>query len=165
MRRLTVPEHYSGYHEVITIFAERLAFSVSQLSTTPFLGSVLSMYTSRMTLLQVVWHIMPTRSLLYAECTMATRNVVLTDHLEKVVNDLVLSGRYQNASEVLREGLRLLEKREAEEAAKLEALRHATSLGLMDLETGRFVEISGDELGGLLDDIGNQVSGSVGDEH
>ena len=40
---------------------------------------------------------------------MATRNVVLTDHLEKVVNDLVLSGRYQNASEVLREGLRLPE--------------------------------------------------------
>ncbi|WP_341962560.1 type II toxin-antitoxin system ParD family antitoxin [Pseudomonas sp. RC10] len=96
---------------------------------------------------------------------MATRNVVLTDHLEKVVNDLVLSGRYQNASEVLREGLRLLEKREAEEAAKLEALRQATSLGIMDLENGRFVEVSGDELDGLLDDIGNQVSGSVGDKH
>ena len=47
---------------------------------------------------------------------MATRNVVLTDHLEQVVNDLVVSGRYQNASEVLREGLRLLEKREAEES-------------------------------------------------
>lgn len=99
------------------------------------------------------------------ESIMATRNVVLTDHLEKVVNDLVISGRYQNASEVLREGLRLLEKREAEEAAKLEALKHATSLGLMDLERGRFVEFSAGGLGDFLDDIGNQVAVTVGEKH
>ncbi|MDR9862460.1 type II toxin-antitoxin system ParD family antitoxin [Pseudomonas baetica] len=96
---------------------------------------------------------------------MATRNVVLTDHLEKVVNDLVLSGRYQNASEVLREGLRLLEKREAEEAAKLDALRHATSIGLMDLEQGRFIEVRSEDLGSLLADIGNQAAQSVAEKH
>ncbi|TVT81977.1 type II toxin-antitoxin system ParD family antitoxin [Pseudomonas sp. H3(2019)] len=96
---------------------------------------------------------------------MATRNVVLTDHLEKVVNDLVLSGRYQNASEVLREGLRLLEKREAEEAAKLDALRHATSIGLMDLEQGRFIEVRSEDLGNLLADIGNQAAQSVAEKH
>jgi antitoxin ParD1/3/4 len=38
---------------------------------------------------------------------------------------MVVSGRYQNASEVLRDGLRLLQRRELEEAAKLEALRGA----------------------------------------
>ena len=96
---------------------------------------------------------------------MATRNVVLTDHLEQVVNNLVLSGRYQNASEVLREGLRLLEQREAEEAAKVEALRHATSIGLMDLEQGRFVEVDGDGLGRLLTDIGETASLSVAEKH
>lgn len=96
---------------------------------------------------------------------MATRNVVLTDHLEKVVNDLVLSGRYQNASEVLREGLRLLEKREAEEAAKLDALRHATSIGLMDLEQGRFIDVRSEDLGSLLADIGNQAAQSVAEKH
>ena len=37
------------------------------------------------------------------------------------------SGRYQNASEVMREGLRLLEQRVAEDTAKIEALRQATS--------------------------------------
>lgn len=42
-----------------------------------------------------------------------------------MVEALVRAGRYQNASEVLREGLRLLERREAEDAAKLEALRSA----------------------------------------
>lgn len=56
---------------------------------------------------------------------MPTRNVVLTDQQEELVEQLVESGRYQNASEVLREGLRLLQRRELEEAAKLEALRGA----------------------------------------
>ena len=89
---------------------------------------------------------------------MATRNVVLTDHLEQAVNDLVVSGRYQNASEVLREGLRLLEKREAEESAKLEALRKATSLGMMSLEDGRFTEVRGEDLGQFISDLGEQAS-------
>src|SRR5659263_617088 len=37
---------------------------------------------------------------------MPTRNVVLTEHQAALVEDLVASGRYQNASEVLRDGLR-----------------------------------------------------------
>ena len=44
---------------------------------------------------------------------MPTRNVVLTDHQANVVEQLVSSGRYQNASEVLRDGLRMIETREA----------------------------------------------------
>lgn len=56
---------------------------------------------------------------------MATRNVVLTERQEDLIDALVKSGRYQNASEVPREGLRLIEQREAEDAAKLEALREA----------------------------------------
>ncbi len=94
----------------------------------------------------------------FLEHSMATRNVVLTDHMDQVINDLVVSGRYQNASEVMREGLRLLEQREAEELAKLDALRHATSAGLMDLERGRFIEIGGDQLGELLADIGERAA-------
>ena len=38
---------------------------------------------------------------------MPTRNVALTEHHQKVIADLVGSGRYLNASEVMREGLRL----------------------------------------------------------
>ena len=56
---------------------------------------------------------------------MPTRNVVLTDQQAELVEKMVESGRYQNASEVLRDGLRLLQRRELEEAAKLEALRSA----------------------------------------
>lgn len=61
---------------------------------------------------------------------MPTRNVVVTDHQAKLIEGLVKSGRYQNASEVLREGLRLVEQREQEDAATLERLRAAVDVGL-----------------------------------
>lgn len=69
---------------------------------------------------------------------MPTRNVVLTDHQATLVEELVSSGRYQNASEVLREGLRLVEQREAEDAYRLEALRAAVQVGITDMASGRF---------------------------
>ncbi len=69
---------------------------------------------------------------------MPTRNVVLTEHQASLVERLVVSGRYQNASEVLREGLRLVEQREAEDACRLEALRSAVQVGVADVESGRF---------------------------
>lgn len=56
---------------------------------------------------------------------MPTRNVVLTDQQAQLVAQLVKSGRYQNASEVLRDGLRLLAQRDAEDQARLDALRGA----------------------------------------
>ena len=43
---------------------------------------------------------------------MPTRNVVLTDHQAALLDRLVKEGRYQNASEAVREGLRQLEERE-----------------------------------------------------
>jgi antitoxin ParD1/3/4 len=69
---------------------------------------------------------------------MPTRNVVLTDHQADVVKRLVASGRYQNASEVLREGLRLIEQREAEEKVRLKAMRDAIRVGIEDIEALRF---------------------------
>jgi antitoxin ParD1/3/4 len=69
---------------------------------------------------------------------MPTRNVVLTDHQAELVERLVASGRYQNASEVLREGLRLIESRDAEEKARLKAPRQAAQVGIADIEAGRF---------------------------
>lgn len=85
---------------------------------------------------------------------MATRNVVLTDHQEALISALVESGRYQNASEVLREGLRLLEQREAEEAAKLEALRAAVREGWESYERGEYRSFAdADELDRYLRDL------------
>ncbi len=69
---------------------------------------------------------------------MPTRNVVLTNHQASFVEEMVSSGRYQNASEVLREGLRLIEQREAEDALRLDALRNAVRVGIDDFTAGRF---------------------------
>jgi len=69
---------------------------------------------------------------------MPTRNVVLTEHQADLVERLVTSGRYQNASEVLRDGLRLVETREAEDKARLKALRAAARVGIADIDAGRF---------------------------
>ena len=69
---------------------------------------------------------------------MPTRNVVLTEHQANLVAKLVTSGRYQNASEVMREGLRLVERQEAEDAIVLRAMREAAEAGIADIATGRF---------------------------
>jgi len=69
---------------------------------------------------------------------MPTRNLVITDHQASMLEHLVSSGRYQNASEVLREGLRLVEQRDAEDAYRLDALRNAVQVGAADMAAGRF---------------------------
>ena len=60
---------------------------------------------------------------------MPTRNVNLTDELERFVQAKIESGRYENASEVVRAGLRMLEREEQEYEVKLAALRAAIDNG------------------------------------
>ncbi|MBB2970907.1 type II toxin-antitoxin system ParD family antitoxin [Mesorhizobium sp. RMAD-H1] len=72
---------------------------------------------------------------------MATRNVVLTDSQSALVDRLVASGRYQNASEALRAGLRLLEREEAE----LGDLRERLMTGLEQARRGDLAEGSGED--------------------
>ena len=60
---------------------------------------------------------------------MPTRNVNLTDELENFVLAKVGSGRYENASEVVRAALRTLEREEHQYEAKLAALRSAIDAG------------------------------------
>ena len=69
---------------------------------------------------------------------MPTRNVVLTDRQAELVERLVREGRYQNASEVMREGLRLVEDKEADAKVRLRALREAARIGIADIESGQY---------------------------
>ncbi|MFP9019281.1 type II toxin-antitoxin system ParD family antitoxin, partial [Pseudomonas aeruginosa] len=80
------------------------------------------------------------------------------DPLEQDINELVETDRYQNRSEVIRAGLRLLLQQEAQNSAKLVALRNATSSGLMQLERGEYDEITSDDMAQYLDELGNQAS-------
>ncbi len=72
---------------------------------------------------------------------MATRNVVLTETQSDLVDRLVASGRYQNASEALRAGLRLLEREEAD----LAALRDRLVTGIEQARTGQLADGSGED--------------------
>jgi antitoxin ParD1/3/4 len=76
---------------------------------------------------------------------MPTRNVNLTEHFDRFIESGIASGRFSNASEVVREGLRLLEQREEEDKARLEWLRAAAREGFDAAGRGDYVTLRSDE--------------------
>ena len=89
---------------------------------------------------------------------MPTRNVVLTQRQEALIEALVQSGRYQNASEVLREGLRLIEERERVEETKLKALKQAARQGWSDISAGRYADVADDGLEDFIGQLGRRAA-------
>jgi antitoxin ParD1/3/4 len=74
---------------------------------------------------------------------MPTRNINLTDRLHRFVERRVSSGHYSNASEIVREALRLLEREEQERQLKLKALRQAARKGFGEIEQGKGIVLKG----------------------
>ena len=72
-------------------------------------------------------------------------HISLTPRLEKMVREKVASGQYNNASEVVREALRLMGEFEDVRRRKLERLRDELARGEADLAAGRFVSLEDDE--------------------
>jgi antitoxin ParD1/3/4 len=64
-------------------------------------------------------------------------NISLTPELERLVDEKVRSGRYASASEVIREGLRLLEEQEEWKRQRLAEVRRKIDRGLEQLDQGR----------------------------
>lgn len=92
---------------------------------------------------------------------MPTRNVVLSERQQQLVETLVQSGRYQNASEVLRDGLRLIEERERLEGAKLKALKQAARQGWADVSAGRYADVADDQLEDFVGQLGRRAARSA----
>jgi antitoxin ParD1/3/4 len=78
-------------------------------------------------------------------------NVSLTPELEKLVNEKVASGLYSSASEVVRDGLRLLSERDEIKQSRLRELRRDLSAGARQIKQGNYKEYSSG--GELIDDI------------
>lgn len=79
------------------------------------------------------------------ESIVPTRNINLTEHFDRFVEHQVSSGRYSNASEIVRDALRLLEEQECERVAKLKALRRAAKLGFDEIDQGKGVVLKGNK--------------------
>lgn len=88
-----------------------------------------------------------------------TRNVALTRELDKFVDELVESGSYNNASEVVRDGLRELKRRNY--ADQLTEIRARIATGLDQLERGEGLSGSPSEvLGGVLAEAKKRRAGT-----
>ena len=73
---------------------------------------------------------------------MVTRNVVLTDHQSVFIDETVSSGQYQNASEVMRAGVRLLEQQTEE----WQRVRAGVLQGLEQVRNREYAEGTGEEV-------------------
>lgn len=72
---------------------------------------------------------------------MKTTSVALGPHFEEFIQASILSGRYNNASEVVRSGLRLLEDREHKMAALRSAIEEGLNSGLVeDFDSQEFLQ-------------------------
>ena len=76
-------------------------------------------------------------------------NVHLTQELEHLVQTRVKSGRYNSASEVIRDALRLLADRDELMDLRKQELRKKIALGLDSIERGDGID--GDEFFGQLE--------------
>lgn len=76
---------------------------------------------------------------------MPTQNVNLTDHQSQFIRKCVESGRFQNASEVVRDALRMLEQRDEEYQLKLEALKAELQKGFDAIRDGDYIDLNSPE--------------------
>lgn len=77
---------------------------------------------------------------------MPNRNIGLTTVQDAFIDRLVPSGTRQNASEAVRDALRLIQPPRLEDTAKLKQLRRHVPTGLNELTRGDFVEVETDGL-------------------
>ncbi|MDQ6984646.1 MAG: type II toxin-antitoxin system ParD family antitoxin [Ghiorsea sp.] len=72
-------------------------------------------------------------------------NVSLTPSLEQYVRDCASTDDYNNASEVVREAIRLHKQREEHRQLKLQRLRKAIQVGIDDMENGNYTTIHSEQ--------------------
>lgn len=90
---------------------------------------------------------------------MPTRNVNLTPEQDAFIDEMLERGEYGNASEAMRDAIRTLQQRRAEEALKLENLRVAIQQGIAALERGDYTEVEEADLDAYFDELAAPARG------
>ena len=67
-------------------------------------------------------------------------NVSLTPELEQLIQEKVESGKYSSVSEVIREGLRLLDERDRLRNERLAELKAKLRVGIEELDRGEGID-------------------------
>jgi antitoxin ParD1/3/4 len=90
---------------------------------------------------------------------MPTRSVTLTDHYDKFVSEQIASGKFRNASEVLRAGLGLLEQQMLEDRQKEKTLKELAEEGFRELDQGKGIRLgSKRELATFVNKLGQRAT-------
>ena len=84
---------------------------------------------------------------------MPTRNINLTPEQDAFIDEVLETGEYSNASEAMRDAIRALKQRRAEEALKLERLRLSIRQGVAALDHGDYTDVDDGDLDAALDDL------------
>jgi antitoxin ParD1/3/4 len=82
---------------------------------------------------------------------MATMNVSLSDEFVAFVEGEIASGEYASASEVVRDGLRLLRREKAAHEEKIRILRREVGIGVDQARAGRLTNRTVAEIAAELD--------------
>jgi antitoxin ParD1/3/4 len=82
-----------------------------------------------------------------------TRNVNLTAEQDAFVDEIVRAGKYQDASEAIRDAVRGLQHRLKADELQLDLLRTQLQAGLDALDRGDFIELDDADLDAALDDL------------
>lgn len=82
---------------------------------------------------------------------MPTRNISLTPEQDAFVEKVVEAGEYQNASEAIRDALRVLQQRRKEDSLRVKALRAQIKVGIDAIDRGDFAEVDDADLEGYLE--------------
>ena len=84
---------------------------------------------------------------------MPTRNISLTPEQDAFIDDVLEAGEYRNASEAVRDAIRALQQRRAQDALKLDRLRLSIKAGVAALDRGDYTEVEDTDLDAYLDDL------------
>jgi putative addiction module CopG family antidote len=125
--------HHWGYQQLFATWLPPINASLAYAVMIVLLNLVLVYPLYRKRIFLRIWDIG------VKERLMPTRNVDLPEHFDRFLESGVSSGRFSDANQMVREGLRLLEEQEQEEQAKLEWLRAAAKEGFDDIDRGNYV--------------------------